>query len=126
MADSRRRVLHLIDTGGPGGAETIFLQLVTGLRDMDGIRCPSCPWKTGWRRRSAGKSSHHADCPHGAPSTLGYAAAIRRVAREEGVSLIQTHLLGTAVYGTIASLETGLPVVSTFHGVADIRGNPGS
>ena len=50
--ERRRRVLHLIDTGGPGGAETIFFNLVTGLGAARlGVRAG------GARRRLAGRGA---------------------------------------------------------------------
>jgi glycosyltransferase involved in cell wall biosynthesis len=115
----------LIDTGGPGGAETIFYNLVTGL-DRHGWESvavvPVDDWLAG-ALREVGIS------PRVLASSrsfdLGYAAAIRRLARAEGATLLQTHLLGTAVYGTLATWGTRLPVVSTFHGIADIRATQG-
>ena len=37
------RVLHLIDTGGPGGAETVFLELVRGLSTYGWESVPVVP-----------------------------------------------------------------------------------
>lgn len=115
-----RRVAHLIDTGGPGGAETIFIQLVRGL--------PSRGWgpvtvvpEPGWLRdrlESAGldnvlvESQRSFDVP--------YLYRLVRLFRRTGVDVVQTHLLGSAVYGGVAAAVCGLPVVSTFHGTVDI------
>ena len=125
MADAHRRVLHLIDTGGPGGAETIFLQLVTGLGAHGWDPVPVVPVDDWLASALRGEGLTPRLLSSRRSFDVAYAAAIRRMARKRGVRLIQTHLLGTAVYGTIASWGTGLPVVSTFHGVADIRGNQG-
>jgi glycosyltransferase involved in cell wall biosynthesis len=125
MPSARRRVLHLIDTGGPGGAETIFLNLVTGLGEHGWDCVPVVPtddWLAGALRR-AGFEPAVMDAMRS--FDVGYAAALRRLVREERVALVQTHLLGTAVYGTLATWGTRLPVVSTFHGIADIRATQG-
>lgn len=125
MADRRRRALHLIDTGGPGGAETIFLRLVTGLRDHGWDSIPVVP-VDDWLAKALREEGI---VPRFLVSRrsfdLGYARALRRLAKREGVDLIQTHLLATAVYGSIACWGTRLPVVSTFHGMADIRSHQG-
>ena len=49
----------------------------------------------------------------------GLAALIRR----ENVDLIQSHLLGSNVYCSLAGLLTRKPVVATFHGAVDIGEN---
>ncbi len=115
-----RRVLHLIDTGGPGGAETIFLEL---LRRLDPSRWASVG-AVPYRDWLAGAMEEHGLEPVVLPSRgsfdFRYLAAIVRLVRKCRADLIQTHLLGSAVYGTLAGRLTGVPVVCTFHGPADI------
>ncbi|MEX2048898.1 MAG: glycosyltransferase family 4 protein [Gemmatimonadota bacterium] len=117
---TRSRILHLIDTGGPGGAETIFLELVRGLPALGWDSVPIVPeddWLAGALRAEGF-----------APPTLAasgrftarYARALRALVRTERIDLVQTHLLGTSVYATLACLGTSVPVVSTFHGIPDI------
>jgi glycosyltransferase involved in cell wall biosynthesis len=117
----RRTVLHLIDTGGPGGAETVFLELVTrlhGERWRSVAVVPSRDWLYGalvergvtpivLRSRRA--------------FDAGYLAALHRLAAREGAALIQTHLLTTWVYGSAVGRLTRLPLVGTLHGAVDLR-----
>lgn len=116
----RPRILHLIDTGGPGGAETVYLELVRGLPALGWESVPVVPeddWLAG-ALREGGYS----------PPTLAargrfdwrYVAALRAFMRRERIDLVQTHLLGTSVYATLACLASSVPVVSTFHGIPDI------
>ena len=125
MAERRRKALHLIDTGGPGGAETIFLQLVTRLPEYgwDSVAVvPVEDWLAEALRRDGVdplKLSTHRSFD------VAYAAAIRRMAKAEGADLVQTHLLASSVYAAIACLGSRLRVVSTFHGMADVRPNQG-
>ena len=52
---------------------------------------------------------------------LRYLGKLRALIREHCVKLIQTHLLGSGVYGSLAGLTTGVPVVAVFHGPTDLR-----
>lgn len=115
----RRTVLHLIDTGGPGGAETIFRNLVTGLG-------------AGWRSVPVVPVRdwlHESLREHGIEPVLmqehdlaglAHLRAIIRLIRRHQADLVQTHLLGSAVYASLAAVPFRIPVVSTFHGLPDI------
>ncbi len=115
----RPRILHLIDSGGPGGAETVCLNLITGL-DPAGwdhhVVVPVRDWL------------HAALADRGIPSTVigsegsfdfRYLAEIVRLIRERRIDLVQTHLFTTAVYASVAGRISGVPVVSTIHGIVD-------
>jgi glycosyltransferase involved in cell wall biosynthesis len=119
----RPRILHLIDTGGPGGAETVYLELVRGLPRLGWDSVPIVPeddWLAGALRAEGFR-------PETLVGTgrfdLQYARRLRERIRDERIDLVQTHLLGTSVYATLAALGTGVPVVSTFHGLPDIPAN---
>jgi glycosyltransferase involved in cell wall biosynthesis len=51
---------------------------------------------------------------------LGYLNGIARLIRRHNVQLIQTHLLTTSVYASLAAIPWRVPVVSTFHGPNDV------
>jgi glycosyltransferase involved in cell wall biosynthesis len=116
----RKTLLHLIDTGGPGGAETIFLNVVTGL-DAQRWRSVAVVPVRDWL--------WHALQEHGVEPLLlptrgsfdwRYLSAIARLSRQQRVDLVQSHLLTTAVYANLAARPWQLPVVSTFHGQNDV------
>lgn len=115
-----RRVLHLIDTAGPGGAETVFMNLVRKLPPERWNSTAVVPWSDDWLHdrlleegvRPRVLRSHRS-------FDLGYLRALRRIVLEVRPHLIQTHLLTTAVYGSALGRLTGVPTVSTFHGVVD-------
>lgn len=120
MSRSQRCVLHLIDTGGPGGAETIFLDLVRGLGER-GWRCIPVVPERDWLYEEVTASGFEALELHALRAfDIAYLHRLRKVIREQRVDVVQTHLLGSSVYGTLACLGTGVPVVSTFHGRPDI------
>lgn len=115
------RVLHLIDTGGPGGAETICLNLVAGLDSSRWESIPVLP-ERGWLWQALEDRGFR---PILLPSTrafdVGYLARLVSLGRSRRIDLFQTHLLGSAVYGAMAArLLGGIPQVSTFHGTVDV------
>lgn len=117
-----KTILHVIDTTGPGGAETIFIDLATRLprekyRPIVVIR------GTGWVYEEL--------CRRGIEPFLmdakgsfnwRFLSGLVKLIRREGVDLIQSHLLGSNVYCSLAGLITRTPVVATFHGVVDFGG----
>lgn len=114
------RILHLIDTGGPGGAETVFLELVRGLPDRGWESLPIVP-EDDWLAESLRGEGFEPGLLAGTGRfDVAYASRLRAIVRRERIDLVQTHLLGTSVYATVACLGTRVPVVSTFHGLPDI------
>lgn len=115
-------VLHLIDTTGPGGAETVFVELADRLR-QHGL--PSVPviHGPGWvddelRRRGL----QPVILPGGGSFNWRLLLELRRLVRKHKVTVIQSHLLGSNVYAALVGLMTGVPVVATFHGMVDVDG----
>jgi glycosyltransferase involved in cell wall biosynthesis len=116
-----KTILHTIDTTGPGGAETVFIDLIAGIpatryRSIVVIR------GEGWvcdevRRR--GFEPLFMD--NKGSFNLRYLTRLVSLVRREKVDLIQSHLLGSNVYCSLAGLVTGKPVVATFHGAVDIE-----
>ena len=51
---------------------------------------------------------------------VGYFRRLRQFIRSHSIELIQTHLFGSAVYASLAIGARPIPVVSTFHGSADV------
>jgi glycosyltransferase involved in cell wall biosynthesis len=114
-------VLNLIDTGGPGGAETVFLRIAAGL-NTDRFRCIAAVSRDGWlaeRLREAGLEP--LILPAGGSLNVGYLRALLRLIRQADVNLILAHLYGSAIYGSLAGLLSGVPVISVLHGQSDIN-----
>jgi glycosyltransferase involved in cell wall biosynthesis len=113
-------ILHLIDTTGPGGAETIFTDLVRGL-DPGRFRSVVVTAGPGWVEdtvRSAGITGH--TLAQRGRFSVGYARSLRRLLHTEGVDLVHAHLVGATVYSSLAALGTRIPVLGTIHGQADL------
>ena len=116
----RRRIAHLIDTGGPGGAETVYSTLVERLSGRRWESVPVVP-RAGWLEDSitrAGVSPVRVASE--GSFDVGYLSRLVRLLRGRRVDLIHTHLFGAAVYGSLAARICRLPVVSTFHGAVDV------
>jgi glycosyltransferase involved in cell wall biosynthesis len=115
-----KTILHTIDTTGPGGAETVFIDLAT--------RLPKEKYKSVVVIRGKGWVYEEL-CRRGVKPilldskgsfNLHYLWQLRHIVKSEGVDLIQSHLLGTSVYCSLVGLITRKPVIATFHGSVDI------
>jgi len=118
-----RTILHTIDTTGPGGAETVFIDLATCL-PKEKYRSVVVIRGKGWvyeelRRRGVEPVLLDAR----GSFNWRYLSGLRKLIHHERVDLIQSHLLGTNVYCSLAGLLTRTPVVATFHGAVDIGQN---
>jgi glycosyltransferase involved in cell wall biosynthesis len=118
---ARRTILHLIDTGGPGGAETVYSNLAAGL-EVNGWRSVTVVPEIDWLAATlseGGLAPILADT-HGAYD-VRYIGKLARLVLRERPAIIQTHLFTTAAYGCLVGAMTGVPVVCTFHGQVDVQ-----
>lgn len=115
------RILQLIETGGPGGAETVFARLVEALtsqgHDVHAI-VPSDDWLAA-RLRTV--NCEFTVCESRGTLDLRFIKQIRSTVRELGIDVVHSHLFGSTVYATMGTLGTGVPVVGTLHGHADLK-----
>lgn len=115
-----KTVLHVIDTTGPGGAETVFIQLADRLR-AHGYRSVVLIRGPGWVRDELQRRGL-------TPLIIEAKGAFNwrflrelvGVIRRERIDVIQSHLLGSNVYCALAGLLTRRPVIATFHGMVDV------
>lgn len=116
--------LHLIDTGGPGGAETVFCQLATRLNGRPLRSVPVVP-REGWLASQLRASELQ---PHIAPArgsvNIAYLRRLLAIVRAENVKMIHAHLLGASVYAAAVGGVLRLPVIGVFHGPTDFK-SPG-
>ena len=116
----KETILHLIDTGGPGGAETIFLRVAAGLEQRGSHSIPVVS-RDAWladQLRQAGLEP----VILGSKGSLniGYLRQLTGLIRQHRPTAILTHLYGSAIYGALAGRLAGRPVVSVMHGHSDI------
>jgi glycosyltransferase involved in cell wall biosynthesis len=120
MPDDVISVMHVIDTGGPGGAETVFLQMATGL-DPARFRSVAVVGDNGWLPEQLEKRSL---IPHilSAKGSFkaGYLLALCRLVRHRKIEVIVAHLYGSAIYASLLGRIMCVPVVSVLHGQSDV------
>ncbi len=117
---TRRTVLHLIHTGGAGGAETVVLQLVEHL-DPEAWRSVAGVPGEGWLLSQLERTGAEAVIvPNSGPFDVRMLGRLVSVVRSHGVDLIHTHLFGPALYGGVTGRILRVPVVSTIHGAVDL------
>lgn len=113
-------VLHVIDTGGPGGAETVFLHCATRL-DSSRFACSAVIDNDNWLAEQVRARGLEPRIETARGSfNLGYLRRIAAIARNVKADVICAHLYGSAIYASALGMATGIPVISVFHGGADI------
>ncbi len=115
------RILQVIETGGPGGAETVFARLSSGLRDRGhDVHCLA--GDGDWlpdelRRRSLPvevlpRTSRSLDVP--------LLQRLRTAIRTTRAEVVHAHLFEGALYAALAARLEGVPCVATLHGQVDV------
>ena len=120
LTNPARTVLHLIDTTGPGGAETVFTTLLKELSQTSSKNIVVLRGE-GWvanKVRSIGITPRIIDSK--GSFNLAYVKALRELVAHEHVDLIHAHLMGSNVYGALLALICRRPMIATFHGAVDV------
>ncbi|MGH9508341.1 MAG: glycosyltransferase [Terriglobales bacterium] len=114
-----RTILHTIETGGPGGAETVLLHLVSRL-DPARFRSVALIPEEGWlldRLRERQAPTHLVRMRGRLHRTLREMALL---VRAESVDLIHSHLPDQNFHSCLVGRMTGRKVVATYHGALDV------
>jgi len=118
-----KTILHIIDTTGPGGAETVFIDLATRMAN-DKFRAIVVIRGKGWVYEELIRRGVKPILLDAKGSfNWRYLLNIRKIVKDEKVDLIQSHLLGSNVYSALVGMMTRIPVVVVFHGAVDIGEN---
>ena len=123
MKARARTILHLINTTGPGGAETVLANLARAL-DHAKWRSLAVVLDHGWLETeltTAGVRTWTLT-DRGISALPRYALQLLRIASSNDVDLIHAHLLGPGYVASLLRVFTGIPVLVTIHGVPDFRG----
>ena len=120
MTKHQTTILHVIDTTGPGGAETVFIDLADKLRGK-GYRSIALIREKGWvyeelKRRNI--DTHIIECK--GSFNVGFLRKLVSLIKAERVDIIQSHLLGSNIYCAMAGVLSRKPVFATFHGAVDV------
>lgn len=112
-------VLHIIETTGPGGAETVFTDLIRTLPSR--YRPIPIVAGGGWvldRLRDIGTKP--VVIPSDGRSRTAYFADLLGAVRQSRADLVHAHLMGSSVYGSIAAKLTRAKAICTLHGSVDL------
>ena len=121
----RYTILHTIETGGPGGAETVLLELATNL---DSRRFRSLALLPGGRWLPQQLRERNI------PTTIARSRAwydlhlprmMRQLVRQERVDLIHSHLPDQNFYSCLVGRLTACKTVVTYHGAPELFRNAG-
>lgn len=113
-------VLHIIESRGPGGAETVVVELLNriGRKSLAVV-----PTLQSWLARTLPASSVRAVSPTRGgllPIDFRYLRALRRAIREETPAVVHAHSFDSGFYAALALLGSGTPLVVTYHGASDV------
>jgi glycosyltransferase involved in cell wall biosynthesis len=109
------RVLYLLETGGPGGAERMLLDLAENLGS--GWQAVVGVMKPGWLRCNA--TSAGLSCVMVGGGGLGDLGVLHRLVEAvetHEIAVIHAHEFYMSMIGTLVSAMTGIPLVVTLHG----------
>jgi len=115
-----KTVLHLIETAGPGGAETVFANVIRTL-DSRFWRSVAVIPRRDWlydRLQRVGVTPFVIEERRRIDPK--FFLRIAKLIREFDVDIIHSHLFGSAVRAGLISRFCGIPAVATIHGVADV------
>lgn len=114
------RVLHIIDTTGPGGAEKVLYDIIKNLDSSKFKSFLILPDK-GWLYSQLKDESATIDIIDGKGAyNIRYIIKLIRYVYRNKINVIQAHLLGVSLYCSFVSLFTGIPLISTIHGYVDV------
>jgi len=108
-------VLYLLETGGPGGAERMLLDLAENVGP--GWQAVVGVMKAGWLRSKA--TSAGLRCVMVGSDGLGDLGVLQhlvKVIEAHEISVIHAHEFYMSMIGTLVSRATGIPLVVTLHG----------
>ncbi|MCW8107269.1 glycosyltransferase [Alteromonas ponticola] len=117
------KILHLIDTTGPGGAEEVFIALADRIRstEIESVVVIRGEGYVAQKLRKKGLEPIIIDSKGSFNFKL--IKKLCSIIKQHRVNLIQSHLLGSNVYASIVGLIMRIPVVATYHGMVDVAPN---
>jgi glycosyltransferase involved in cell wall biosynthesis len=113
-----KTILHMIETGGTGGAETVYLNLVRGLTRWRHVTVlPKREWMYDQLTDFGMQPILLADRR---VFDVVYFARMTALIKRRGVDLIHAHLFGSAVRAALLARVCGIPAIATLHGGIDL------
>jgi glycosyltransferase involved in cell wall biosynthesis len=114
-----KRILHLCETFGTGGAENVMLNVAAGV-DQSRFLSTAILFGDGWltkKLRSQGVETIILETSGSYDFKL--LRGLTRTIREKRIDLLHAHLSDANAYACLAGALTGIPVIPTYHGQVD-------
>jgi glycosyltransferase involved in cell wall biosynthesis len=116
VLSKRIKILHIIETSGPGGAETVLLNVVNHL-DHSRYQSIVVLLKPGWLYQKLRESDISTIILRSAHSyDLRFLLKLWLNIKKHRIDLIHSHLPDVNLYSCLAGFMAGIPVVTTYHG----------
>ena len=111
-------ILQMLESDGPGGAETVMLQLSDELRRRGHRIIPVGPAaRVGWLGQRFREGGYEPETyTIAGPLDPGCVRRLVELIRSKGADLVHSHEFTMAVYGATAAAITRVPHVMTMHG----------
>jgi glycosyltransferase involved in cell wall biosynthesis len=121
ISNDSKNILYIIDTTGPGGAETVLLNIVKNLdhrRFRPSIALPDIGWL--YQELKQLDTMDVAVIP-GSKGRFNWLLlrVLSKLLRQKKIDIVHCHLFGSSLYGSMLGLSYHIPVVCTFHGTFD-------
>ncbi len=113
-------ILHSIDTTGPGGAESVLLQLIKNVNRPEFEPLVILKGR-GWVYDQVEQLGIEPILiPMDGSWNVRYLLRLIWFIKRNKIRLVHSHLLGSNLYCSLAGRICRVPVISTFHGFADV------
>jgi glycosyltransferase involved in cell wall biosynthesis len=112
------RIAHLIESDGPGGAETVVARLAAAFQAAGAHNVVFLPSNgEGWLARQLEGTGVSVDHFHvDRPLSPACARSLQQAFRRHQIAIAHSHEFSMAVYGAWASYGVGIPHVISMHG----------
>lgn len=109
------KILHLIQTSGPGGAEKLLLALAQNFKEKYSSTVGLL--KNGWLSKQLQNRGIKVEIiPSGSTFDIKLIRNLMNLIKKEKIDLVHSHLLDMNFYSSIVAKMTGVPHISTEHG----------
>jgi len=115
-------ILHYIETSGPGGAETVLLNIAKGI-DKSRFNSTAVLHESDWLHEQLLSNGVETEIiPSRHSWDIFFLMKFIGYCRRHKIDLIHSHLFGANLYSCLAGAVLRLPVVATFHNELFFRG----
>lgn len=112
----------MIETGGTGGAETVYVDLVRSLDPSRWRHVAVLPTREWMYEQLVEFGVQPVLLAERRSFDVIFLAKMATLIRRQGVDLIHAHLFGSAVRAALLSRVCGVPAIATLHGSLDVGG----